>query len=323
MFKGKLSVEKRKLSYHANELISFGHTLDQIAGIYRYVEQNGVTSHGQMSSPFTEIMDSIRNLSNYHPMEVIGRSFVTSIIGTVSRVNELISDGGAWHQEWLLVQTGGKVIASALGIVGSLAVVGPVGIVGAIYAGNSLANSVQDFIQLSAGQSDQVGKTNYLKKAMVEGWGEIGELAGNEELGESLGKVFYNLGSYIKDLYKLEKSLGQIDAYITKYTDLANQPALDSFNLSSLTKDAANMTFNTPMTFDVPKTIAGSIDGDPLKGLTNFVLSAARGNLESQIKQYGAISSAGADTISLFLNSYDGFKQIFKLGSKYSATVLA
>lgn len=79
----------------------------------------------------------------------------------------------------------------------------PVAALSTIYTANSINSSLSDLKNLWGGDIDQVGEVDLLEEFLTFSGGEIGEMLGNRELGETVGNGVYALGSITITLNEL------------------------------------------------------------------------------------------------------------------------
>lgn len=97
----------------------------------------------------------------------------------------------------------------------------PVAIVGIMSAGNSMINAINDAGYIYSDQYDRVGKENYLKDKLVENAGELGDMLGNEEVGETIGEAIYtglDVVGFLSDSEEMLKAYGKVNTKITGTT---------------------------------------------------------------------------------------------------------
>lgn len=94
----------------------------------------------------------------------------------------------------------------------------PISLVEIISAGNDMVNAFNDAAYIYTDQYEEVGKTNVLKDALVSGYGNLGEMLGNQEAGELFGELTYtgiDLISFLDGADKMLSSYGKVNTDIT------------------------------------------------------------------------------------------------------------
>lgn len=115
-----------------------------------------------------------------------------------------------------------RVAKGAIKIVGAVGAfatgVGvPIAIAGIISAGNDMINAATDAAYVATDQYDMVGTTNLLKDTLVKGYGDLGEMLGNREAGETFGKLTYtglDVVSFLDGADKMLKAYGKVNTDI-------------------------------------------------------------------------------------------------------------
>lgn len=105
----------------------------------------------------------------------------------------------AWKTGAAVLSITGAVMATAASwaVAGSTGFGAPGAILVTGYSVNSIANSGTDLYNMWFGNQSEVGKVNYLKTGLSEGYGDLTEmLCGNREVGEMIGKGVYTVGNF-------------------------------------------------------------------------------------------------------------------------------
>lgn len=102
------------------------------------------------------------------------------------------------------------IAASLASIFGSGGLSTPAAITSIVYSINGIANSVTDVVNVTSGEYDKVGKTNYLKTGLTEGAGWVGKQLGNENIGEAVGTGLYYAGSIYTTVANLGNALDKV-----------------------------------------------------------------------------------------------------------------
>lgn len=87
--------------------------------------------------------------------------------------------------------------AAAVGT-GGLAIPGAA--ISTAFTANTLASCGSDIYNMWFGDESKVGKVNYLKDGMTQVGGDLGEMLGNRDVGELVGKGVYNVGNIYTDV---------------------------------------------------------------------------------------------------------------------------
>lgn len=218
------------------------------------------------------------------------------------RVYEYLLDSYNNHGWAYYVWEGGKILwtiaKGMVKIIGSAAAfetgVGiPVAIVGLISAYNDVWSAVVDARHLIAGEYDQVGATDLLKDTLVDGYGELGRVLGNEETGKLAGELVYigiDVVSFLNGADKMLKSFGKLNTDIygdTKYSFVWGETSYD---------DLFENEFDGLSKLSLEKIIKGNILGIHPDSTFNFVIDA----VEKSYKTYDKGSSVAEKLINLF-----------------------
>lgn len=108
---------------------------------------------------------------------------------------------------WVTVKAAPSLVVSTAGTIalwaGAGATLGagtPVAALSTIYTANEYANLGADWANIWQGDFEEVGEVNYLKDAMESGFGDLGEMLGNQDAGELVGKTIYGIGDLVTDI---------------------------------------------------------------------------------------------------------------------------
>lgn len=151
---------------------------------------------------------------------------VTKAKNAYSKAKKSYEEKGTWYYALesakLLWKVGGAAVKIAGSVAGIASGVGiPIAICGLISAGNDLFNVFNDAYYLATNQLDEYGTKNLLKDCLVSGYGQLGELLGNREVGELVGELSYfglDLVSFLNGAEKMLKSLGKVNTVVTDTT---------------------------------------------------------------------------------------------------------
>ena len=121
---------------------------------------------------------------------------------------EQASQMNTWQKVWKTGAAVVSIVGAGVAAVTSWAAVGvsaglstPGAILVSAYSINTIANSGTDLYNIWFGDQKKVGKVNYLKSGLTEGYGDLSEmLCGNRAIGETIGKGLYAVGNFTSDI---------------------------------------------------------------------------------------------------------------------------
>ena len=223
--------------------------------------------------------------------------------GLVELYNDLVENYNNHGLVYDLVQYGKVAWKVAEGIVKIIGAVGafstgvgiPIAILSIISAGNDIINAANDAAYIFTDQYDKVGATNLLKDTLVDGYGELGKLLGNEEAGEFAGELVYigiDIVSFLNGADKMLKSFGKLNTDIygnTKYSFVWGETSFD---------DLFDNEFDGLSKLSLEKIIKGDI----LKIHPDSTFSFVVDTIEESYKTYSKGSSVAEKIINLFVS---------------------
>lgn len=172
----------------------------------------------------------------------------------------------------------------------------PLLVLAAIYAGNTLGSNISDYINLYYGNYDEVGKSNWLKNKLNEGYGMLL----GEETGKAVGTAIYDGGSLLSAFHVKTKTWG---------------PAkVDTQNVLERFRVAWAKVIQAPDLWDVTKkTISSS--GSYVKGL--FDIAIHNDIFDKEMLRYDlTLLSHQAPSISELKSTYELLKKLAKTTKK-------
>ena len=104
----------------------------------------------------------------------------------------------------------GKIVAGVGSLIGSGGLSTPVSLLSILSGANDVYNALMDGAYTYTGQYEKVGKTNALKDKLVEGGRTIGDLIGNQRIGETFGAVTYYGIDLVTSLASLEVGIAKV-----------------------------------------------------------------------------------------------------------------
>lgn len=151
---------------------------------------------------------------------------VTKTKKAISKVEKSYKEKGLAYDVVQYGKCALKVTSAAVKIAGAIGAIAtgvgvPIAICGIISAGNDIVNACTDAKYIYKDQHDKVGTKNYLKDALVNGYGELGAMLGYRDTGETVGNLVYiglDVVSLLNGVEKMLKSLGKVNTVVTGTT---------------------------------------------------------------------------------------------------------
>lgn len=186
-----------------------------------------------------------------------------AVTDTIERAADSYVNKGAVYK---VVQYGKATMKAVSGIkkiaVGVTAIVGtgglstPIAILTIFSGMNDVYNSIMDATYIHVEDYDKIG-TNALKDKMIESGGIVGDLLGNQELGEDIGELLYFGSDLVTSLATLDTNLQKSNALPkvktaelkSEFTQMKNLKAAKLFNtdvsdLAETAKESYKATTN-------------------------------------------------------------------------------
>lgn len=166
------------------------------------------------------------------------KAVTTKVSNAVSAVKKSYEEKGWAYDAVQYGKSAIKLGKAAVKLVGAVAAactgVGiPIAICEVISAGNDIINSVTDIRYVYTDQYEMVGTTNYLKDTLVQNAGYLGEMVGNKEAGEFVGKLSYyalDVVSLLDGTSEMLKSFGKVNTIVTGSTGYSHIWGWTSFD---------------------------------------------------------------------------------------------
>lgn len=189
--------------------------------------------HGGVVSAIDRIKANYNNHGRVYDAVQYGKAAIKCVKGGVKIVGAVTTVGGAFAAT---AATGGAAAPLTLGSAS-------VALTEIISGGNDIINGVMDGAYVYTDQYEVVGTRNALRDYLAQKGRETGEMLGNAELGEMLGKGAYttlDIYSFGKGVEKLGDSFGLLNTDLTGRTGYS--PVLGETSYQDLFQHEIKMT---------------------------------------------------------------------------------